>query len=590
MSDQAHDPVLKAGEQLINGQAASPGYAIGHASLFNTSELVISTEPVDSSEVEAEYQQFVKARRIVVLELRKISEIASATDEEAHGIIQAQIQIAEDPELDKSIRRLIMERHYGADRAVNESFLYYIQLIKNTGNALMIDRIVDIRDIRDRLIRQIQHGELVSGVAEGSVVICDELMPSDILLFSRHKVIGIAANEGGLTAHATIIANSMGIPLVINAVGATRLTSPGDMVIVDGVDGRLVVRPDAATLESYRREKEHYTLELAESARIVELPSVTRCGREIVLRANIEFEEELDNIWKYRARGIGLLRTESFFIEDEGLEEYHSKEAFFEKAVKAAAPDSVTIRLFDVGGDKFSDTTTKEPNPFLGWRGVRVLLDKRQLLRSQLTAILNVAGRNPGKIRILVPMVSVVEEIMEIRREVAALTEKMRGNGKPFDENLEVGTMIEIPSAALIAGKLAALADFFSVGTNDLTQYTLAVDRGNRLISKLFQQMHPAVFQLIKKTADAAHEKGISIEVCGELASNPDAALCLVGMGITDLSMSAASLPRVKKAIRRYSMQEMAELSGLVLEAATQDEVREILENWKKEKEREISR
>ncbi|TVQ14848.1 MAG: phosphoenolpyruvate--protein phosphotransferase [Balneolaceae bacterium] len=584
MNDQIHDPALKAGEQLINGQAASPGYAIGIASLFNTSDLVISTEPVDESQVESEYAQFVRARRIVVFELRKILEIASATDEEAHGIIQAQIQIAEDPELDKSIRRMIMERHFGADRAVNESFLYYIQLIKNTGNALMIDRIVDIRDIRDRLIRQIQHGELVSGVVEGSVVICDELMPSDILLFSRHKVTGIAANEGGLTAHATIIANSMGIPLVINAVGATRLTSPGDLVIVDGVDGRLVVRPDASTLESYERAKERYALELAESALIVELPSVTKCGTEIVLMANIEFEEELDNIKKYRARGIGLLRTESYFIEDEGLEEYKSKEAFFEKAVKAAAPGSVTIRLFDVGGDKFSDTTTKEPNPFLGWRGVRVLLDRRQLLRSQLTAIMNVAGRNPGKIRILVPMVSVVEEIGEICREVDAITEKMRSNGKPFDPKLKIGTMIEIPSAALIAGKLAGETDFFSVGTNDLTQYTLAVDRGNRLISKLFQQMHPAVFQLIKKAADAAHEKGISIEVCGELAANPDAALCLVGMGITDLSMSAASLPRVKKAIRKYSIAEMAELSAMVLNAATQDEVQEILENWKKER------
>lgn len=587
MTHETHEPVLK-GEQHIDGQAASPGYAIGKASLFNTSELVISTEPVDGDEVDSEYAQFVKARRIVVFELRKIAEIASATDEEAHGIIQAQIQIAEDPELDKSIRRLIMERHFGADRAVNESFLYYIQLIKNTGNTLMIDRIVDIRDIRDRLIRQIQHGELVSGVAEGSVVICDELMPSDILLFSRHKVIGIAANEGGLTAHATIIANSMGIPLVINAVGATRVTSPGDTVIVDGVDGRLIVRPDASTLGQYNEVKDRYILELAESARIVELPSVTRCGREVTLRANIEFEEELDNIRKYRARGIGLLRTESFFIEDEGLEEYKSKEAFFEKAVKASGSDSVTIRLFDVGGDKFSDTTTKEPNPFLGWRGVRVLLDRRQLLRSQLTAILNVAGRHPGKIRILVPMVSMIEELREIRREVAAINEKIRDNGKPFDGDIKVGTMIEIPSAALIAGKLAEEADFFSVGTNDLTQYTLAVDRGNRLISKLFQQMHPAVFQLIKKSADAAHKKGIDIAVCGELASNADAALCLVGMGITDLSMSAASLPRVKKSIRNYSMNEMTELSERVLNASTQEEVAAILNKWKKERDESL--
>jgi phosphoenolpyruvate-protein phosphotransferase (PTS system enzyme I) len=340
-------------------------------------------------------------------------------------------------------------------------------------------------------------------------------------------------------------------------------------------------------VQRYRRLADEYTLEKAENARVVELPSVTKCGQEVILRANIEFEEEFDNVKKYRARGIGLLRTESYFIEDEGLEEYKSKEAFFEKAIKAAGGEPVVIRLFDVGGDKFSDTTAKEPNPFLGWRGVRVLLDRRQLLRSQLKAIMNVAGRYPGKVHILVPMVAVLDEVREIRAEISSIAGAMTQNGRPADPDLKIGVMIEIPSAALMADCLAAEVDFFSIGTNDLTQYTLAVDRSNRLISGLFQQMHPSVFALIKMTADAANEKGIGIAVCGELASKPDAALCLVGLGIRELSMSPASLPGVKKAIRMYSIQQMKELAGAVMRATTEVEVRKVIADWKMQKTKE---
>lgn len=569
------------GEILITGQAASPGYATGNVSLFITRELVISTDFINNEDAGAEFGHFIQARRIVVLELKKISEITSEREEGTKDIIKAHIQIAEDPELAGRVRKLIYENHYRADRAVNEAFSHYIQVIRNTGNALMIDRISDLRDIRDRLVRQIQHGGLVSGIAEGSVVICDQLVPSDILHFSRHKVIGIAANEGGLTAHATIIANAMGIPLVINAAGATRSVNGGDVVIIDGIEGKLIIRPVSSTLQHYQEEMERYREELQEVSLVIDLPSETKCGKEVLLRANIEFEEELENIRKYRARGVGLLRTESFFIEEEELGAYQSKEVFFEKAVRASGSDNVTIRLFDVGGDKFSDTTVKEANPFLGWRGIRILLDRRQVLRSQLRAILNVAGRHPGKVKILVPMVSVLEEMREIRKEVAMITDAMKQHGLPCDDKIETGVMIEVPSAALLADKMAAEVDFFSIGTNDLTQYTLAVDRSNSLISNLYQQLHPAVFRLIQITAQAAEKHGKDIAVCGELASNPDAAICLVGLGISDLSMSATSVPRVKAAIRKYTVPEMADLSDKVLKASTEAEVRTIIKQWK---------
>jgi phosphoenolpyruvate-protein phosphotransferase (PTS system enzyme I) len=571
----------QTGEIVIQGQAASPGYAVGPVSLFNTRDVVISTDEIGGEETGEEFAHFTRARRIVVLELRKIAEITSDREEDARKILEAHIQIAEDPELEKKISQLIHKKRCRADRAVNEAFSHYIQAIKNTGNALMIDRIADLIDIRDRLVRQIQHGELVSGIAEGSVVVCDVLMPSDILHFSRHNVIGIAANEGGLTAHATIIANAMGIPLVINAVDAVHSVLPGEVAIIDGIEGKVILRPRKSTLRHYDEEILRHREEIVEISEVIELAAETKCGTEILLRANIEFEEELENIGKYRTRGVGLLRTESFFLEDEQLGAYKIKEEFFQKAVKASGGDSVTIRLFDVGGDKFTDSSTNEANPFLGWRGIRVLLDRRQVLRSQLRAILNVAGRNPGKIRILIPMVSVLEEILEIKAEVLQLTEIMKRDGLPYDPHLEIGVMIEVPSTALIADKIAGEVDFFSIGTNDLTQYTLAVDRGNWLISRLYQQLHPSVFRLIKMTADAAERHGKDIAVCGELASNPDAALCLIGIGIHDLSMSAASLPRVKAAIRKYTVDEMTGLSEKILEAAMESEVRTIIKKWK---------
>jgi len=574
----------RSGEIVIEGLSASPGIAIGPAFIYQRGNIKVDPQKVDHKEVKRELKSFEEVKELTVRDLERISSIGRrGIGNDSSDIIDAQIEIVNDPELRKSIHTHIKDQQFKADYAVCEAFNKYLGLIESSGNKLMIERLVDIRDIRDRMVRKLQHRWQTMSVNERSIIVSDEITPSEIIEFTRSNILALALNKGGLTTHTSIIANAMGLPAVAGTSIATRVIQRGEKIIVDGTRGRIIVRPTNESLDKYQRLLRQQKRKERDLQKILSLPSTTASGENFTLRANMEFDEELINVEKYKADGIGLLRTESLFISDGIHLDRSSQEAFYRKSIIVAGQQTVTIRLFDVGGDKILNETKPEANPFLGWRGIRILLDRRDLLEDQLYAILKVAGEYPGRVKILLPMVSSMEELQAVKEEIGKVQDTLKNEGHAIDKHIQIGIMVEVPSTAIQADDFASHVDFFSIGTNDLTQYTLAVDRGNTLISNLYQQMHPAIWKLIEMTVTAAKKYQKEVTVCGELASNPFGAMCLMGMGISDLSMVPTAIPKVKKILVSQTMDEMQDLIKKVEKAISYSDVIAIVKNWYKE-------
>ncbi|MEX2639393.1 MAG: phosphoenolpyruvate--protein phosphotransferase [Balneolales bacterium] len=571
-------------EVVVSGKSASPGLVTGPAWVYDRSGLTVSEEPAERIDVKSERKKIDSALLKVATELHNMAHFASrrAKDKNTLDILETQKEITRDPELYRRITGLIEKQSYTAARAVHDAFQSYINLIEQNDNGFMQSRLPDLRDIRDRLIRNVQQNAVISSVPKGAIVVAKDISPTEVVMLSRYAIKGMILDAGGLTSHAAIIANSMGIPMMVDAKEATRSIRAGDAVIIDGKNGEIIIRPCKSRNQEYEKLITLQSKLLEEETRDESLPSTTRCGKEFKLRANIEFEEELKNIKRFNAAGIGLMRTESFFFNDgQTALEISKQERFYEHALKSTGEEPLTIRLFDVGGDKLLNDDQAEVNPFLGWRGIRILLDHRELLRSQLEAILKVSARYPGRCRILVPMICSIEEIQAVRVELNNAISRLDSLGIPYDAFIKLGIMVEVPSVAVLAEAYAEYVDFFSIGTNDLTQYTLAVDRGNNLISNLYQQMHPAVWQMIKMTAEAGRKKDVQVCVCGELAANPFAALILVGLGICDLSMAPVFVPSVKKVLHQHDMQQINRLTERVLAAGSMFDVNRIVQEWK---------
>ena len=351
-------------------------------------------------------------------------------------------------------------------------------------------------------------------------------------------------------------------------------------MIVDALEGDVIINPDDQLLVQYREKKKRELSRVKKLLKWAKKENITKCGSTFSLRANVEFLEELPKISLYGANGIGLLRTETVLFE---TSEFNVKEQveFYSKVLQATNKESVTIRLFDAGGDKLINDKSSEANPFLGWRGVRMLLDEPQLLEKQLEAIYRVSGKYMGRLKILIPMVSRLEEIVALKKIAEKVRTELDTGNVTFDAAIPIGIMVEVPSIVMMANKIAAHVDFFSIGTNDLTQYTLAVDRGNEKISNLFDSYHPAIWKMIKMTKEAADMHQIPISVCGEMASKPEAAACLLGMGINDLSMNSSAIPYVKAVICSHTLKELKELSRLVLKEDELEGIHKLFSKWK---------
>lgn len=582
--------VAEAGveERVVEGVGVAPGIAIGPALVFASPSFRAEREEderVDAARAEDEVGRFERAVRRSLRELNKITTFArEKLGESSADIFQAQVLVLQDPVLHAEVGALIREEGFGADHAVQHALDHIRQRMEGSASEFLRERAGDLVDVQNRLLRNLQQSPAFSKIDPDRVVVAENLTAADVLLFSRRNVLGVALDFGGPTSHVSIMARALGVPAVVSLHGFSGTVVGDELVILDGFSGRVTVNPTAETLAHYRERAATYRAGLEARQELVPLPAETRDGHRIVLRANVELEEELPLLERYGAEGIGLFRTEMLLLATGRPLNEEEQFAVYRNTLRAAAPHPTTFRLLDLGGDKLLPMAHREHNPFLGWRGIRILLDKPDLLKTQLRALLRAAADpEGGRTRLLLPMVSSLDEVRRFRGYMDAACEELAREGAEFNGHVDVGIMVEVPAVALLIDRFAPEVDFFSIGSNDLTQFTLAVDRGNDLVADRFRDLHPAVLGLIKAIAEGGARHGVPVSLCGEMASNPRAAPLLVGLGLTELSASPAFLLDVKRAIRSCSKKKMETLAAEALAQPDAQSVLTLMNAWLRE-------
>lgn len=572
-------------ERRLDGMGVSQGIAIGPVYLYAREALDVQRRVIAEEDIELEIERFGAAVVLAERELEKIASVArEKLGETSTGIFQAQLLMLQDAAFQQEIVDRIRRERLNAGYVVKSAIAESRQRMEASASEYIRERANDLLDLQDRIIRNLRRGKLISAIEPETIVVAETLTAADVILFSRRNIRGYATDFGGPTSHVSIMARALGVPAVVGMHRVSEQVETGDRVILDGFNGRLIVNPTRQTLDLYERRRDRYQRRLTEQRSFVPLASCTRDGTAIALRANLEFKEEIDLLGEYGAEGIGLFRTEFLFLlrgnlsctEEEQYETYRD-------IVAACQGRPATLRLLDLGGDKMMPMADREHNPFLGWRGIRVLLDKREeLLVPQLRAILRASAHGP--VRILVPMVTDLGEVRLLKAILADAREGLRAEGRPFDESTPFGIMVEVPAVALMADRFAGEVDFFSVGTNDLTQYVLAVDRGNDLVSRLYDPLHPAMLHLVARIVEAAERHRIPVSVCGELAADPRAIPLLVGLGIRELSASPIFLPEIKRVVRSMEREDAVHLAQRFLQVFDVADRLDLLLNWLKDR------
>lgn len=557
----------------LRGMAVSPGISIGKALVYVKEAPEIPRRKIGEGEVEGEISRFHQALEEAKAELQEICQKARENiGEEEAAIFEAHIMMLEDPTLIEAVEKRIRSG-LNAEAAVKEAVDEISARFEAMESEYFRERAADVRDVGDRVIRKLLGLQTsLLKLPKETIVVARDLMPSDTAQMDRQSVLGFATELGGKTSHTAILARALKIPAVVGISNLLESVSTGETIIVDGNEGLVVVEPDEATLRRYMEAKREYEEYQKMLMALKELPAETPDGRRVELAANVGNVDEVDGAVEAGAEGIGLLRTEFLYLNRETPpteeEQYKAYRAIVERM---KAP--VIIRTLDVGGDKPLPyiRMPEEANPFLGWRAIRLCLDEPELFKTQLRAILRASAH--GKVRVMFPMVADIDEVREAKKLLREAMDELREEGVKFDESLEVGIMVETPAAAVMADVLAGEVDFFSIGTNDLTQYTMAADRTNNKVARIYNHLHPSVLRLIRMVVDAAHSKGRWVGVCGEMAGDPQAIPILLGLDIDELSMAPQSIPEAKHIIRSIKYKEAKRLAEKALAAATLEEV-----------------
>jgi phosphotransferase system enzyme I (PtsI) len=562
---------------ILHGIAAAPGISIAKAHLYSKQKEDISSQTVD--DVEEAIANLDVALEQSKKELRKIFSLAvDKIGEKRAAIFDAQIMILDDPILISNIKDRIRREKKVPEFIVDSEISKYTQLMNQADEAYMKERSHDIEDIKNRIIRNLKKKKWKSRIATDVIVVTTNLSPSDTVLFTRMNVKGYVTDFGGLTSHAAILARSLNIPAVLGLHDATNKIQENDELIIDGYKGLVIVNPDEETLNEYKTKIEKLQSYDEELYKLKDLPAKTTDGKTIKLFANLDLMEELEFITHNCARGIGLVRTEQLFNHLESFPDEEEQYITYKDLADRIYPEIVTIRAFDIGGDKVLPVDLHEPNPFLGWRGIRLLLDNPELFKTQIRAVLRASAHK--NIYFMIPMVTAIEEVRETKILIEQCKKELKAEKKQFDKHLPVGLMIEVPSAAAMAKDFAEESDFLSIGTNDLIQYTLAVDRGNEIVSKLYQEFHPSIVRFIHHVAKEGKKVGKPVSLCGEMAADPFAAPLLVGLGLESLSISPSIIPQIKKIIRSISYKDAKELAEKCLEMRTEKEINDALHHF----------
>ena len=572
---------------MISGIPASPGIVFGKALVLKEEKIVLDMQKIKDSQVDEEIARFYAGREAAVEQLNSIKERAyQSLGEEKAAIFEGHLMILEDEELEEEIIDYLRSNHVNAAVAANVVIDQQIAILSEIDDEYLKERAGDIRDIGNRLIKNILGMHIVDlgEINEEAILVAYDLTPSETAQLNLDKVLGFVTDIGGRTSHTSIMARSLELPAIVGTNNVTELVNTGDFLILDALNNVVYVNPSQEDIQRLKALQAKLADEKAELAKLKDLPALTLDGHRVDVVANIGTIRDIEGAERNGAEGVGLYRTEFLFMDRDQLPTEEEQFIAYKDVVEAMNGNLVILRTMDIGGDKelpYLDLP-KEMNPFLGWRAIRIALDRREILNAQLRAVLRASAY--GKLAVMFPMIISVEEIRELKSVIEELKVELRNEGKAFDENIQIGVMVETPSAAVNAKFLAKEVDFFSIGTNDLTQYTLAVDRGNELISHLYNPMSPSVLSLIKQVIDASHAEGKWTGMCGELAGDERATVLLLGMGLDEFSMSAISVPRIKKLIRNVNYQDAKLLAEKALQQPTAAEIERLVIDFLAEK------
>ncbi|NTU57990.1 MAG: phosphoenolpyruvate--protein phosphotransferase [Chlorobiaceae bacterium] len=559
--DTENDHAASGKERRYRGIGASKGFAIGEVYEFVKETIDHETDELCPENVEEEVERFLTALHRSEKELKKIERVTTRKIGRLYSdIFQAQILLLKDPFLIKTISRRIRTELKPAHLVIEQEFGKYLENFINSDDISFRERATDLHDIRDRIVRNLNINKLHSWVPEGKIVVSHHLSPADIILLSRSNVKGFATDTGGKTSHISLICKSLNIPMVVGLGNRSQKLLSGNHIILDGSNGLIITDPKDETVEEYQKKKESETRREADDSLHAHQLAFTRCGVRISAYSNIDFKEELDNLETTGSEGVGLFRTENLFLDDLKPPKESFQQEYYLEMAEMLHPKPLVIRLFDIGGDKLIYSPVKEPNPNLGWRGIRILIDVPEILNAQLLAIIR--ANVHGNIDLLMPMISSIEEIEYIKGLLEKHYKRIRGeSSEPFDKP-GLGAMIEIPAAVELIDEITRIVDFVSIGTNDLTQYTLAVDRNNLIVQDLFEKFHPAIIRQLHRIISTAQKNHCRVSLCGDMGSDPLAIPFLIGCGLREFSIVSSEIPALKTAVNRYSIDECEALAA----------------------------
>jgi phosphoenolpyruvate-protein phosphotransferase (PTS system enzyme I) len=563
-------------EEIYTGIGASRGIAIGMCYAFVKEQGEHDFRKLEEKDVTEEVERFLAALRRSEKELKKIEKVTTRKLGKGYSdLFQAQIMVLHDPVLVKAISNRILSEHKPAHVVIEEEFDQYVEKLKNSDELLFRERADDLQDIKDRIIRNLHIKKLHSWLPEGVIVVSYHLSPADVILLSRSNIKGFITDTGGKTSHISLICKSLNIPIVVGFGNLSQKVSTGMQMILDASTGKVIINPEEKTL-AYYTEKQRDEKQIEDKASLTaELPATTKCGVRITFYANIDFKEELDTIKASGAEGVGLFRSENLFTDGTNTPRESLQYAYYREMADTINPMPIDIRLFDIGGDKLLYSPIKEPNPNLGWRGIRILIDIPDILEAQIRAI--VRANTHGNIDILIPMIVSIDEIRQVRSVVDKAFAELEKED-PMIEKPEVGAMIEVPAAVELIDEITRYVDFISIGTNDLTQYTLAVDRNNIIVQDLFDTFHPAIVRQLYRIISTAQKNRCRAMICGDMGSNPVALPFLLGCGLKRFSVVVSDIPNLKTQVSRYTLAETEELARKCIAFETASEIKSCLE------------
>ncbi|EAT59228.1 phosphoenolpyruvate--protein phosphotransferase [Chlorobium ferrooxidans] len=585
-TDGAPEPAIKNSdttgqerELSYAGIGASKGIAIGTCYSFVKETDHHEIQELKHGDINDEIERFLAALNRSEKELKKIERVTTRKLGKGYSnLFQAQIMILHDPVLIDTISSRILSERKPAHMVIEEEFNLYLEKFKTSEEQIFRERADDLLDIKDRIIRNLHVRKLHSWIPEGVIVASYHLSPADVILLSRSNVKGFLTDSGGTTSHISLICKSLNIPMVVGLGNLSHKVTTGMPVILDGTTGVVITNPGQERIDWYERKKEEEKEHEESASLTATLPATTKCGVRITFFANIDFKEELQNLTASGGEGVGLFRSENLFTDGTKVPKESEQYSYYIDMAETIAPMPLDIRLFDIGGDKLIYSPVREPNPNLGWRGIRILIDMPEILDDQIRAVIR--ANVHGNIDILIPMIISLEEIHHVRKVIDRHIEELSREMEQQIDRPGIGAMIEVPAAVEIIDEITRHVDFISIGTNDLTQYTLAVDRNNVVVQDLFEKFHPAIIRQLHRVIASANRNHCRAMICGDMGSDPLALPFLIGCGLRRFSVVASDIPNLKSLVSHYTIAETEELAGECLTLNSTQAIKARLETF----------